>query len=353
MVHSYGFAALEAKARLTPFNFERRQPGPKDVVMDILYCGICHSDLFFVDNDWGFSVYPMVPGHEIVGRVVSVGSSVSKFKVGDIGAIGCIVDSCRQCEPCTHDLENMCVEHPTPTYSGFERDGVTPTFGGYSNNYVCDQDYMVRVPDNLDPAGAAPLLCAGITTYSPLRHWKVGAGTKVGITGLGGLGHVAIKLARAMGADVTVFTTSPGKIDDALALGAHQVVVSTDVDQMAAQAGRLDFILDTISAKHDLDAYLALLRRDGTLCLVGAPAEPLAVTAFSLIGGRKSVSGSPIGGMAETQEMLDFCGKHDIVADIELISMADIDAAYDRLHRSDVKYRFVIDMSTLAAAHRG
>lgn len=353
MLSSHGFAAREAKGALSPFHFERREPGPHDVVMDILYCGICHSDLFFVDNDWGFSVYPMVPGHEIVGRVTSVGAAVTKFKVGDTGAIGCIVDSCRQCDPCTHDLENMCVEHPTPTYSGFERDGVTPTFGGYSNNYVCDENYMVRVPDSLDPAGAAPLLCAGITTYSPLRHWKVGAGTKVGITGLGGLGHVAIKLARAMGADVTVFTTSPHKIDDAKALGANQVVVSTDPDQMAAYAGKLDFILDTISAQHDLDALLALLRRDGTLCLVGAPAEPLPVRAFSLIAGRKNLSGSPIGGMAETQEMLDFCGEHGITADIELIAMADIHQAYERLHRSDVKYRFVIDMATLPAAIAG
>lgn len=350
MVKSHGFAALEAKATLGPFHFERREPGPKDVVMDVTHCGICHSDLFFVDNDWGFSVYPMVPGHEVVGRVTSVGAEVTKFKVGDMAAIGCIVDSCRQCEPCTHDLENMCVEHPTPTYSGFERDGVTPTFGGYSNNYVCDEDYMVRVPDNLDPAGAAPLLCAGITTYSPLRHWKVGPGTKVGIMGLGGLGHVAIKLAVAMGADVTVFTTSPKKIDDAKALGAHDVVVSSDADQMTAQAGKFDFILDTISAQHALDPFVALLRRDGTLCLVGAPAEPVSVYAFSLIMGRKNVSGSPIGGMAETQEMLDFCGKHNITADIELIAMKDVNAAYERLHRSDVKYRFVIDMATLGEA---
>ena len=350
MVQSFGFAALEAKAPLIPFSFERRDPRPHDVIIEILYTGICHSDLFFVNNDWGNSIYPMVPGHEIVGRVTAVGDGVRKFKVGDLAAIGCIVDSCRQCDPCRHDLENMCAEHPTPTYSGYERDGERVTFGGYSNNYVADEAYVVRVPDTLDPAGAAPLLCAGITTYSPLRHWKVGPGSKVGIVGIGGLGHVAIRLARAMGAKVTVFTTSPGKIAGAIALGAHAVVVSTDAGQMAAQTGKLDFILDTISAQHDINAYLALLRIDGTLCLVGAPAEPLPVGAFSLIMGRKSLAGSPIGGIAETQEMLDFCGEHGIHADIELIAMKDVNAAYERLHRSDVKYRFVIDMATLADA---
>ncbi len=348
MTQSFGYAALEAKAQLTPFTFERRDPGPRDVVMDILYCGICHSDLFYVNNDWKNSIYPMVPGHEIVGRIVAVGDAVSKFKIGDIAAIGCIVDSCRKCDPCHRDLENMCVEHPTPTYSGYERDGQRMTYGGYSNNYIADEAYVVRIPDSLDPAGAAPLLCAGITTYSPLRHWKVGPGSRIGIVGIGGLGHVAIKIARAMGADVTVFTTSPSKIEHAKALGAHNVVVSTDPAQMAVYAGALDFILDTISAQHDLNAYLALLGIDGTLCLVGAPAEALPVGAFSLIVGRKSLAGSPIGGIAETQEMLDFCGQHGIIADIEMIAMQDVNAAYERLHRSDVKYRFVIDMSTLA-----
>ena len=347
MAHSHGYAALSAKATLTPFSFERRDPGPHDVTMDILFCGICHSDLFFVNNDWGFSVFPMVPGHEIVGRVTSVGAAVSKFKVGDTAAIGCIVDSCRHCDPCTHDMENMCLEGPTPTYSGYERTGGRQTFGGYSNIYVADEAYMVKVPPGLDPAGAAPLLCAGITTYSPLRHWGVGPGKRVGVVGIGGLGHVAIKLASAMGATVVVFTTSPGKIADAMALGASEVVVSTDAAQMAAQTGRLDFVLDTISAKHAMDSYLATLKIDGTLCLVGAPAEPVSVGAFSLIMGRKSLAGSPIGGIAETQEMLDFCGQHGITADIELIAMADVNAAYERLHRSDVKYRFVIDMQTL------
>ena len=350
MVQSHGYAALEAKAALVPFSFERRDPRPHDVVMDILYTGICHSDLFQVDNDWGHSIFPMVPGHEIVGRVTAVGEAVTRFKVGDTAGIGCIVDSCRHCDPCTRDLENMCLEYPTPTYSGWERDGARMTFGGYSNNYVADEAYVVRVPDALDPAGAAPLLCAGITTYSPLRHWKIGPGSKVGIVGLGGLGHVAIKLARAMGAEVMVFTTSPRKIEDAKALGAHAVIVSTDAEQMATVAGALDFILDTVSAEHDLNAYLALLRIDGTLCLVGAPAEPLPVGAFSLIMGRKSLAGSPIGGIAETQEMLDFCGAHGITADIELIAMTDVNTAYERLHRSDVKYRFVIDMGTLPAA---
>lgn len=347
MTQSHGYAAMTAKGALTPFAFERRAAGPHDVTLDILYCGICHSDLFFVDNDWGMSLYPMVPGHEIVGRVTAVGAHVSKFKVGDLAAIGCIIDSCRACAPCTDAMENMCLEHPTPTYSGFERQGGMPTFGGYSSNYVADEGYVLKVPDGLDPAGAAPLLCAGITTYSPLRHWNVGPGKRVGIVGIGGLGHVAIKLAKAMGAEVTVFTTSPRKIDDAKALGADRVIVSSDAEQMATANGQLDFILDTVSAKHDLHPLLATLKIDGTLCMVGAPAEPLEFLAFSLIMGRKSIAGSPIGGIAETQEMLDFCGKHGITADIELIAIKDVNAAYERLHRSDVKYRFVIDLATL------
>lgn len=347
MTKSYGYAALEEKAALVPFSFERREPRAQDVTIEILYCGICHTDLCYVDNDWGSSRYPLVPGHEIVGRVTAVGDQVSKFKVGDMAAIGCIVDSCRHCSPCLHHLENMCAEGPTPTYSGLERDGQGVTFGGYSNNYVADEAYVVKVPETLDPARAAPLLCAGITTYSPLRHWNVGPGKRVGIVGIGGLGHVAIKMAKAFGAEVIALTTSPGKIADAKALGADKVIISSDAAMMEEEAGRLDFILDTVSAKHDLDALLALLHADGTLCLVGVSAEPLEVRAFSLIRGRKSLVGSPIGGIAETQEMLDFCAEHGILADVEVIGIKDVNSAYQRLHRNDVKYRFVIDMGTL------
>lgn len=347
MTQAHGYAALAAKADLVPFRFERRELGEHDVRMEILYCGICHSDLFFVDNDWGISLFPMVPGHEIVGRVSAVGAKVSKFALGDIAAIGCIVDSCRHCEPCAQQMENMCVEHPTPTYSGYERDGRLMTFGGYSDCYIADESYMVRVPDSLDPARAAPLLCAGITTYSPLRHWKVGPGQKVGIVGIGGLGHVAIKLAVAMGANVVGLTTSPSKADEIRRLGASDVIVSSDAEQMAAHAGTFDFILNTVSVAQPLDPYTALLRWDGTLCLVGAPAEPLSFNAFSIISGRKSISGSPIGGIAETQEMLDFCGATGVMADIELVAMTEINSVYDRLRRGDVKYRFVIDLATL------
>lgn len=347
MTKSHGYAALEAKASLIPFEFERRELGPNDVRMEILYCGICHSDLFFVDNDWGISLYPMVPGHEIVGRVSAVGDKVTKFATGDMAAIGCIVDSCRQCSPCRHDQEQMCVESATPTYAGYERDGRLMTFGGYSNCYVADEAYVLRVPEALDPARAAPLLCAGITTYSPLRHWKVGPGMRVGVVGIGGLGHVAIKLAAAMGAEVVGLTTSPSKADEIRRLGASDVIVSTDAEQMAANADSLDFILNTVSVAQPLDGYLALLRRDGTLCMVGAPAEAMSFNAFSLIGGRKSIAGSPIGGILETQEMLDFCAEHDVQADIEMVSMTDINAVYERVRRSDVKYRFVIDLATL------
>ena len=347
MTKSYGYAALEKKAALVPLSFERRDAGAHDVTMEILYCGICHTDLCYVDDDWGASRYPLVPGHEIVGRITAVGDQVSKFKIGDMAAIGCLVDSCRQCDPCLHQHENMCAAGPTPTYSGLEREGGRVTFGGYSNNYVADEAYVLKVPETMDPAGTAPLLCAGITTYSPLRHWNVGPGKRVGIVGIGGLGHVAIKIAKALGAEVIALTTSPGKIADAKALGADKVVISRDPAMMEEEAGRLDFILDTVSANHDLDALLALLRADGTLCLVGVSADPMAFNAFSLIRGRKSLVGSPAGGLAETQEMLDFCAEHGIHADVEVIGITDVNAAYKRLHRNDVKYRFVIDMATL------
>lgn len=344
-----GYVAKDVGAALEPFAFERRDPGPNDVRMDILYCGMCHSDLSFINNEWGMSVYPMVPGHEIVGRIVEVGSAVTKFRPGDIAAIGCIVDSCRHCDACEEGEEQMCVEYPTPTYGGFERGTGRPTHGGYSTGYVADADYVLRVPETLDPAAAAPLLCAGITTYSPLRHWNVGPGMRVGIVGLGGLGHVAIKLARAMGATVVALTTSPAKVADALALGAHEAILSTDAAAMSAQMGSFDFILDTVSAEHDVNALLGLLRRSGTLCLVGAPGAPLKVYAMAMIMGNKKLVGSGIGGIAQTQEMLDFCGQHGIVADIELVPVDQVNAAMERLKRHDVKYRFVLDLAPLKA----
>jgi len=347
MLQSKGYAAQNPTAPLAPYNFIRRDPDPTDVQIDILYCGVCHSDLHQARDEWGGTIYPIVPGHEIIGRVVQVGDKVQKFKVGDIAAVGCMVDSCRQCSSCQHGLEQYCLEGATFTYSSPDRKGPGATMGGYSNNIVVDEAFVLKVPDNLDLAAAAPLLCAGITTYSPLRHWKVGEGSQVGIIGLGGLGHMAIKFARAFGAEVTVFTTSPDKVADAIKLGAHNVVISKDSDAMAAMTRKLDFILDTVAAVHDLAPYLNALKLDGTLTVVGIPSEPLPVGVFSLAGMRRNLSGSMIGGIAETQEMMDFCGKHGIVSDIELISIDKINEAYERMLKSDVKYRFVIDMATL------
>lgn len=348
-IQSRGYAALAQGEALVPYTFERREVGPRDVRLEILFTGICHSDLHLVDNDWGYSRYPIVPGHEIVGRVAEAGADVTRHQVGDVVGIGCLVNSCRECEPCKSGEEQACLKRATPTYGGIERgDSGLPTYGGYSDSYVVDQDFAVRIPDGLDPAAAAPLLCAGITTYSPLRRAGVGPGSRVGVVGLGGLGHLGLRLAAAMGAEVTAITTSPTKAADARRLGADHVVVSTDRDQMREHTGSLDFVLDTVSAPHDLHGELALLRRGATLCLVGMPEKAAEVSSMVLASGRKSITASMIGGIPETQEMLDFCAAHGVVADIETISADEINDAYVRLRASDVKYRFVIDLATLA-----
>lgn len=349
MLKANGYAATQAHARLAPFSFERRDPGPEDVVLDLLYCGICHSDIHYVNNDWGFTHFPVVPGHEIVGRVTKLGAAVTKFKIGDVAAIGCLVDSCRVCAPCKKGDEHFCVEYPTPTYSGVERGTNIPTYGGYSDNYVVDQRFALKLAPNLDPAASAPLLCAGITTYSPLRHWGVGPGKKVGIVGLGGLGHIAIKLAHAMGAHVVAFTTSSSKFEDAQRLGADEVVLSKDSAQMQRHLGSFDFVLDTVSAQHDINAYIAMLGHDSTLVQIGMPAQPLAVHAMSLAMGRRRLASSMIGGLRETQEMLDFCAAKAIASDIEHIAIQQVNEAYERILRNDVKYRFVIDLESLRA----
>jgi uncharacterized zinc-type alcohol dehydrogenase-like protein len=341
------FGAEAADADLQQLNINRRTPTPHDVEIEILFCGVCHSDLHTARNEWHGTVYPCVPGHEIVGKVVSVGDHVSKFKVGDLAAVGCMVDSCRECHYCKEGLEQYCEKGNIETYNAPDKHLGTRTYGGYSESIVVDELFVLRVPENLDLAATAPLLCAGITTYSPLKHWNVGPGKKVGIVGIGGLGHMAVKLAKAMGAEVIVFTTSPSKVEDAKRLGADEVALSKEPDQMKKYTGKLDFILDAVSAKHDINAYLNLLKVDGSLALVGAPELPLPVAAFSLIPLRRSFSGSMIGGIAETQEMLDFCGKHNIVADIEMIDIGQINEAYERLLKGDVKYRFVIDMASL------
>lgn len=344
-VKAYGTEA--AQASLQKMDITRREVTPHDVEIDILYCGVCHSDLHTARNEWHSTVYPCVPGHEIVGKITRVGHHVSKFKVGDVVGVGCMVDSCRECEYCKESLEQFCEQGNIQTYNSPDKHLGTSTFGGYSEKIVVDENYVLRVPENLDLAATAPLLCAGITTYSPLRHWNVGPGKKVGVVGIGGLGHMGIKIAKAMGAHVVAFTTSASKFAEAKRLGADEVVLSTDAQQMAAYTGKLHFILDAVSASHDINAYLDLLRVDGSLALVGAPEHPLPVAAFSVILGRKSLAGSLIGGIAETQEMLDFCGKHNITADIEMINIPQINDAYERLEKGDVKYRFVIDMASL------
>jgi len=342
------YAAQGATTPLAPARIERREPGPSDVRIDIAYCGVCHSDVHTARSEWPGTSYPVVPGHEIVGRVSAVGGQVKGFKLGDLAGVGCLVDSCRTCGSCREGLEQYCETQPVFTYNGPDRHTGGMTYGGYSSHIVVDEAFVLRMPASLDLAASAPLLCAGITTYSPLREWGVGPGQRVGVVGLGGLGHMGLKLARAMGAEVVLFTTSPGKTADAKRLGATDIVLSNDSAAMKREAGKLDFILDTVAAPHDLDAYLELLRRDGTLCLVGAPERPHpSPGVFNLIFRRRRLAGSLIGGLPETQEMLDFCGKHGIVADIELIPMADINTAYDRMVRSDVRYRFVIDMETL------
>jgi uncharacterized zinc-type alcohol dehydrogenase-like protein len=341
------FGTEAATAPLGELNIQRRKPTTHDVEIEILYCGVCHSDLHTARNEWHGTIYPCVPGHEIVGRVVSVGGHVKKFKVGELAAVGCMVDSCRECDYCSEGLEQYCENGNTGTYNSPDTHLGGHTFGGYSESIVVDEAFVLRVPENLDPAATAPLLCAGITTYSPLKHWNVGPGKKVGIVGIGGLGHMGVKLAKAMGAEVVVFTTSPSKFEDARRLGADDVVLSKDPEQMQRYAGKLHFVLDAVSAQHDINAYLNLLRVDGSLALVGAPENPLPVAAFSLIPNRRSFAGSMIGGIAETQEMLDFCGKHNIVSDIEMINIQQINEAYERLLKGDVKYRFVIDMASL------
>ncbi|HXW61490.1 MAG TPA: NAD(P)-dependent alcohol dehydrogenase [Candidatus Acidoferrales bacterium] len=343
------YAAGSPTSGLTAATILRREPRPEDVQIEILYCGVCHSDLHQVRNEWQNvmpTVYPCVPGHEIVGRVTEVGSAVSKFKPGDLAAVGCMVDSDRVCPECQAGLEQFC-PNITLTYNFPDKHLGGVTYGGYSDSVVVDQRFVLRVPSNLKLAGAAPLLCAGITTYSPMQHWGVTRGQKVGVVGLGGLGHMGVKFAHALGAHVVVFSTSPSKKEDALRLGADEVVISRDADEMQKHAGSFHFILDAVSANHDISAYIHLLRRDGNITLVGAPEKPLAVSAFGLIMGRRSLSGSPIGGIRETQEMLDFCGQHDITADVEVIPIQRVNEAYERLLKSDVKYRFSIDMASL------
>ncbi|MDB5720408.1 MAG: NAD(P)-dependent alcohol dehydrogenase [Alphaproteobacteria bacterium] len=349
MLDAHGYAVPDAASPFAPFSFERRDPRPNDVVIAISHCGVCHSDLHTARSEWGGTVYPCVPGHEIVGHVTEVGSEVTGFKPGDTVGVGCMVDSCKHCDACNQGLEQYCENGFTGTYNGPAQETGGNTYGGYSDTIVVREDFVLRVthPEN-QLAAVAPLLCAGITTWSPLRHWKVGPGMKVGIVGIGGLGHMGIKLARALGAEVVAFTTSPDKKADAIALGAHEVVVSREKAEMKAHRGTFDFILNTVAAPHDLDPFLLLLKRDGTLCLVGVPAEPHpSPSVANLIFKRRSLAGSLIGGIAETQEMLDFCAEHQIVSDIEPIAIQDIDQAYERMLKSDVKYRFVIDMDSL------
>jgi alcohol dehydrogenase (NADP+) len=344
------FAAADAKSKLAPMSIQRRAPGPRDVQIEITHCGVCHSDLHQVRDEWKSAmptVYPCVPGHEIVGRVSAVGRDVRTFQVGDTAAVGCMVDSCRTCASCREGLEQYCEALPTFTYNFPDKHLGGVTYGGYSESVVVDEAFVLRVPARLDPAAAAPLLCAGITTWSPLRHWKVGPGQKVGIVGLGGLGHMGVKFAAALGAHVVLFTTSPGKTADARRLGAHEVVVSRDAAAMQKHAASFDFILDTVSAVHDLNAYLELLKRDATLTQVGAPPQPVPLSVFSLIFKRRRLAGSAIGGIRETQEMLDFCAEHGLGADVEVIRIQQINEAFERLVKGDVKYRFVIDMASL------
>ncbi len=343
---SQGYAAHDKQSPLVPFNFERREPGANDVVIAIDYCGVCHSDIHQVRDEWGQSIYPMVPGHEIVGHVTAVGASVTKFKQGDLAGVGVMVDSCRICENCKAEAQPYCVKGMVGTYNARDYKGEL-TFGGYSNNIVVDEKYTFTIPPKLNLAAVAPLLCAGITTYSPLRHWKAGKGKKVGVVGLGGLGHMALKFAHSFGAHVVQFTTSESKIEDAKKLGADEVVITKDPSALAKHAGSFDFILDCVAAQHNLNDYLNLLRLDGTLCSVGLPEQPLSIAPFSILANRRSLSGSMVGGMVETQEMLDYCAEHGIVSDIEMTSFDKLPEAYERVVKGDVKYRFVIDVATL------
>ena len=347
MIPAKAYAAQSATTPLSPWSLERREPGEHDVVIEILYCGVCHSDIHQVRGEWGGSIFPMVPGHEIVGRISRVGSHVKDFKVGDLAGVGCFVDSCRVCESCKEGLEQYCDTFLSPTYNGYEQDRKTPTYGGYSTQIVVDEKYTLRISPKLPLEGVAPLLCAGITTYSPLREWKVGKGHKLGVLGLGGLGHMAVKLGIALGAEVTMLSSSPSKEKDAKRLGAHKFALTKDEATMKQYSGYFDFIIDTVSAKHDLNAYLNLLRRDGTLILVGLPSEQIEFHAFGIVPRRRRIAGSMIGGIRETQEMLDFCAEHNIVSDVEVIDIKDINTAYERTIKGDVRYRFVIDIASL------
>ena len=346
MIPAKAWAAHDASTPLSPYNFERRTLNPDDVLIEILFCGVCHSDVHQVRNEWGGSIYPMVPGHEIVGRVKKVGEKVTKFKTGDLAGIGCFVDSCGTCPSCKEGLEQYCEVGVIGSYNSREKDG-TPTMGGYSDQIICKESFVLKIADNLDLSRVAPLLCAGITTYSPLKQWNVKKGDKVGVIGLGGLGHMAVKLAAAMGAEVTVLSTSPSKEKDALQLGAHKFMISTNPDQLQEYKRYFDLLINTVSAKHDLNLFLSLLKVDSTMVLLGVPPEAPQISVFNLISRRRRLAGSLVGGIAETQEMLDFCAKHNVMADVEVIPISYINEAYDRMMKNDVHYRFVIDMATL------
>ncbi len=347
MTATKAYAAQQAHAPLAPWQFDRREVGPHDVQFDILFCGVCHSDLHQVRDEWGGAIFPMVPGHEIVGRVTKVGAHVKKFKVGDLAGTGCIVDSCRTCDNCKQGLEQFCLTGGSFTYNSTEQDKKTPTYGGYSSSIVVHEDFTLKISDKLNLAAVAPLLCAGITTYSPIRHWKMGKGHRIGVMGLGGLGHMAVKFAVSFGAEVTMLSSSAAKEADAKKLGAHKFVLTSDAQQIKQVTGYFDFIIDTVSAPHDYNLTLSLLRTNGVQVCVGVPPTPTQIYGFSLIGGRKSLAGSLIGGLPETQEMLDYCAEHNIVSDIEIINIRDINTAYERMLKGDVRYRFVIDMATL------
>ncbi len=347
MSKTKAYAAQNAHGVLSAWDLDRREPGPKDIQIEILYCGVCHSDLHQIRNEWGNSIFPMVPGHEIVGRITKVGSGVKKFKAGELAGVGCLVDSCRICENCKEGLEQYCLNGSSPTYNGTEQDKKTPTYGGYSKMIVAHEDFVLHISDKLPLQNVAPLLCAGITTYSPLRHWKVGKGHKLAVLGLGGLGHMAVKFGVSFGAEVTMLSSSPSKKEDAHKLGAHRFILTKDPEQLKQVQGYFDFIIDTVSAPHDYNLYLGLLKTNGVQICVGAPPTPAEIIGFNLILGRKSLAGSLIGGLPETQEMLDYCAKHQIVSDIELINIQDVQTSYERMLKGDVKYRFVIDLTSL------
>jgi alcohol dehydrogenase (NADP+) len=346
MIPVKSYAAESATSQIAPFSFDRREVGAHDVLIDIHFCGVCHSDIHQARDEWGGSIFPMVPGHEIVGKISKIGSAVTKFKVGDLAGVGCFVDSCRVCNSCKDGLEQYCEKGMVGTYNGREKDG-TPTYGGYSSKIVVDENYTLHISDKLSLDAVAPLLCAGITTYSPIMHWKIGKGHKVGVLGLGGLGHMAVKFAASLGSEVTVLSTSKGKEADAKRLGAHHFALTTDDAMLKTLTSSFDFIIDTVSAPHDMNLYLGMLKRDGTIVVVGVPPTPAPIHNFGLIIGRRQIGGSLIGGIKETQEMLDYCAEHNIVSDIELINIKDINTAYERMIKNDVKYRFVIDMATL------